>query len=597
MTSALDSTLTALADGSYLAVWTSDSNVIWGQIINARTSAKGPVFSVAPAAGTTASHLSATELSDGRFVVVWEATDGSGKHTIQARLFGRDAVPVSNAFEIGVSSENRTSPNVIADRSGGFSVVATDSASVTRVSVNAAGMQSALQILLDEGLNPSVALLQDGSVITVAAIAADGGGYEIAGVMQGPSGQITMAKVLAIRNEPTPPHPTVTGLSDGKFVVSWEGQVNGTSSIPFQVYTSGGSIAGSATHFDASGGQAFFSPVLQSLLDCDYAYAALLGTAGNTDIYVGSASSIFSPKIIEQVDATAIGNQIDPSLVMLHDGRHVVSWLEETVSGYVVRSKVLDIRSDSVHVIGTEGRDDYLGSEYDDVLFGNGGDDYLDGNGGSDILDGGVGADTMVGGDESDFRSNTTYYVDNALDKCIETWSGGTDRIVTSVNWTLGNHIENLTAVGSDALTLNGNGLANAVVGNSGNNLIKGGAGADTLGGGGGSDAFVFETKPNKKTNLDRITDFNVRDDSIRLENKVFTKLGKKGSEASPAKLNKAFFKIADKAKDKNDYLIYNKKSGILSYDADGSGAKYKAVEIATLKKGLKMTAADFFVV
>ncbi|MGO4571141.1 hypothetical protein [Microvirga sp. 2TAF3] len=43
-------------------------------------------------------------------------------------------------------------------------------------------------------------------------------------------------------------------------------------------------------------------------------------------------------------------------------------------------------------------------------------------------------------------------------------------------------------------------------------------------------------------------------------------------------------------------YLICDAKKGVLYYDADGSG-KGKAVEIATLKKGLKMTYADFFVI
>ena len=134
------------------------------------------------------------------------------------------------------------------------------------------------------------------------------------------------------------------------------------------------------------------------------------------------------------------------------------------------------------------------------------------------------------------------------------------------------------------------------IIGTLGNDTIYGKLGNDLLTGQSGQDIFVFDTKPNKKTNLDTITDFNVADDTLWLDNKYFKKLGKKGSEASPAKLNKKFFKVADKAKDKDDYLVYNKKTGILSYDADGSGAG-KAVEIAKLSKNLKLTAADFFVV
>ena len=47
---------------------------------------------------------------------------------------------------------------------------------------------------------------------------------------------------------------------------------------------------------------------------------------------------------------------------------------------------------------------------------------------------------------------------------------------------------------------------------------------------------------------------------------------------------------------DKDDHVIYNKKTGVLSYDVDGSGSKV-AVEFAQLKKGLAMTFKDLFVI
>ena len=99
----------------------------------------------------------------------------------------------------------------------------------------------------------------------------------------------------------------------------------------------------------------------------------------------------------------------------------------------------------------------------------------------------------------------------------------------------------------------------------------------------------MFNTKPGK-SNVDKITDFNVKFDTISLENSVFTKLEKPGT------LNKSFFTIGSAAKDKNDYVIYDNKKDALDYDADGSG-KGKAVEIATLSKNLAMTYKDFFVI
>ena len=116
------------------------------------------------------------------------------------------------------------------------------------------------------------------------------------------------------------------------------------------------------------------------------------------------------------------------------------------------------------------------------------------------------------------------------------------------------------------------------------------------LTGGKGKDIFVVDTKANTKANLDKIMDFSVKDDTIWLDNKYFTKLGKAGTPTKPKQLNKDFFTIGTKAKDKNDYLVYDNKKGVLYYDADGSG-RGKAVEIATLSKNLKMTYKDFFVI
>ncbi|WP_112664691.1 hypothetical protein [Microvirga flavescens] len=148
--------------------------------------------------------------------------------------------------------------------------------------------------------------------------------------------------------------------------------------------------------------------------------------------------------------------------------------------------------------------------------------------------------------------------------------------------------------------------VANEIAtGTMGNDVLKGGAGKDrfygglgndTLEGGKGQDIFVFDTKPNKKTNIDTITDFSVKDDGIWLDNAIFKKLGKAGSEKKPAMLSKNCFTIGTKAADAKNYLIYNKKTGALYYDADGTGAQAQ-IQIATLSKNLKMTYKDFFVI
>jgi Ca2+-binding RTX toxin-like protein len=179
----------------------------------------------------------------------------------------------------------------------------------------------------------------------------------------------------------------------------------------------------------------------------------------------------------------------------------------------------------------------------------------------------------------------------------VESAGEGVDVVTASASFALtaGSFVETLTALaGSAAINLSGNDQINAIIGNSGKNILSGMDGNDVLSGGKGKDTFVFATLLNKNTNVDKITDFNVKDDSIQLENAIFTKIGK-GTPLKPGKLNKKFFAI-DKAKDKNDYIVYNIKKGVLSYDADGTG-KAKAIDFATVKKGLHLTVEDFFVI
>jgi len=123
-----------------------------------------------------------------------------------------------------------------------------------------------------------------------------------------------------------------------------------------------------------------------------------------------------------------------------------------------------------------------------EIFIGTSGTDTLVGRGGNDILNGGAGADTMLGG-----AGNDTYLVDNVGDVVTEALNEGTDLVQSSVSFTLGANVDNLTLTGSANINGTGNGDANVITGNSGNNTLDGGAGADTLTGGDGNDTYVVD--------------------------------------------------------------------------------------------------------
>ena len=73
----------------------------------------------------------------------------------------------------------------------------------------------------------------------------------------------------------------------------------------------------------------------------------------------------------------------------------------------------------------------------------------------------------------------------------MENLNGGTDTVQSSVTWTLGSNVENLTLTGTSNINGTGNVLKNALVGNSGTNTLDGGSGDDTVDGGEGNDSLL----------------------------------------------------------------------------------------------------------
>ncbi len=211
------------------------------------------------------------------------------------------------------------------------------------------------------------------------------------------------------------------------------------------------------------------------------------------------------------------------------------------------------------------------------------------GNAGANVLDGRGGVDRLVG-----LEGNDWYFVDTALDRIDEGAGQGTnDRIFAAVSYTQGAgvEVEMLTTadnLATAAIDLTGNERANLVYGNAGANVLDGKGGADSLTGMAGADVFRFTTAPGAG-NVDYVSDFAPADDTIQLDDAVFTAL-------SPGALASGAYATGPAATQADDRVIYNSASGALLYDADGTG-NIPAVQFALLTPGLALTAADFVVI
>jgi Ca2+-binding RTX toxin-like protein len=274
-------------------------------------------------------------------------------------------------------------------------------------------------------------------------------------------------------------------------------------------------------------------------------------------------------------------------------------------------------------LVGGEGNDELYGEEDEDQLWGENGNDTLYGGSHDDMLWGGDGDDALYGEGGADVlfggRDNDAYYVVDALDQVVEAFGEGHDTVhAYNVNFTLSNNVEDLF-IESGQRNGTGNSLNNKITGSLANNTLNGmdgndtlfgmngadtlrggnhsdelhgGLGNDTLFGDAGADHFVFDTALGSG-NIDTIADFNVADDTIWLDNSVFTAL----PAADLAMLSSSQFRVGWAAMDSSDRIIYNPQNGALLYDADGMATKSAAVQFATLTTGLSMTADDFIIV
>ncbi|GLK67892.1 beta strand repeat-containing protein [Hansschlegelia plantiphila] len=207
------------------------------------------------------------------------------------------------------------------------------------------------------------------------------------------------------------------------------------------------------------------------------------------------------------------------------------------------------------------------------------------GNSLDNTLTGNAAVNTLTGA-----KGDDDYYVQNSGDKAMELDGQGDDRVLSSVSYSLaGQFIERLRLTGDGDVNGTGNSLANTIAGNTGDNVLDGGKGTDRIAGGAGRDTFVFANALGA-SNVDVITDFKAADDTIRLENGVFTGLST-GALASSA------FYAGTAAHDSSDRIIYDASTGALLFDRDGTGATYAAVRFATLENHAAISAADFTVV
>lgn len=243
--------VTGLADGRFAMMWQSadtadgSAGCIRGRLFQADGSATGSDFVVNSTAGGAQAVPTLTSLADGRFMATWTSNDtgdGSGA-CVRGRIFNAAGTPQGNDFIVNSTTTSSQYLSVVSPLPNGGFVAAWYSEDLGDGSLgcirarlfNATGAAPGPDFIVNSvtaggQLDPVIATLPDGRFVIAwsSGDAGDGSGSCIRARLFDADGSAAGADFIvntSVANAQAAPSLTV--LTDGRFVVSWESDDGG----------------------------------------------------------------------------------------------------------------------------------------------------------------------------------------------------------------------------------------------------------------------------------------------------------------------------------------------------------------------------------
>ncbi|WP_419905425.1 VCBS domain-containing protein [Kiloniella sp.] len=352
--------VTGLSDGGWVVTWSSSGqdgsgSGVFGQGYNANGTKQGDEFQINSYTSGTQSIPSVAALTDGGWVVTWQSygQDGS-KYGVFGQAYNADSTKKDNEFQVNTyfsRSQNEASVTGLAD--GGWIVTWHSSRQdgsgygVYGQAFNADGIPQGNEFQVNSATKyfqwkPSVTGLSDGGWIVTWESSGEiyGQAYNLDGTAQGSEFHINSY------TDKSQSGSSVTGLTDGGWVVTWHsyGQDQSGFGIVAKVYNSDGTERGEEflvnSHID--GWQT--SSSVTALADGGWVVTWV------SDGQDGSSYGVFGQAYNAdgsrqggefQVNSYTTGLQFQPSVTALADGGWVITWTSygQDGSGYGIYSK------------------------------------------------------------------------------------------------------------------------------------------------------------------------------------------------------------------------------------------------------------------
>ena len=359
--------IAVLSDGRFVAAWTdyyeaaTNGNVadIRAQLFNADGSKSGAEIGVS-ASGLRLNSPVLGALADGGFVAAWVGSDGTAEG-IRAQLFNADGTKSGGEFQVNSTTANsQTDPAITQLANGNFVMAWSD--------FSATGGDQSLTAVRAQVFHPDGTRAGNEFLINTTTV-----DFQLA--------------------------PAITGLANGSFVAAWSdtSQTEGDteqSAVRGQVFNADGTRSGAEFLVNTTTAFAQDHPTIAGLRDGRFV-AAWLDTIPAEDqtwhqairaqVFNRDGTRSSAEFLVDTTDSL----RFEPTITPLADGRFAIAWSDGSltggdVSGLAVHGQIFDPRIAAVHIKGTAGDDDYVGTGFDDTMRGADGNDRLDGGAGDD---------------------------------------------------------------------------------------------------------------------------------------------------------------------------------------------------------------------
>ncbi|MBA5776303.1 cadherin-like domain-containing protein, partial [Stappia sp. F7233] len=297
-----------LLDGGFIVTWSSDQDGsfygIYGQRYTASGAALGPEFQVNIYTTGSQFYSAVAALANGGFIIAWGSSGQDGSdYGIYGQRYNANGIAIGGEFRINTYTPSfQSGPSVTALLNGGFVVTWSsylqDGSSYGAYGqrFNANGVPVGAEFRVDDQVtgdqrNPDVTALQDGRFIVTWVSDQEGSSYGIYGQLYDANGAVIGAKFQVNSNaEGRQYNPSVAALSDGGFVISWDSDGEGRPGYGIfqKIYNADGTERIGPSYVEGSEAVAFAGELTISDVDS----ASLVGATVTIDDFVAGEDEL-----------------------------------------------------------------------------------------------------------------------------------------------------------------------------------------------------------------------------------------------------------------------------------------------------------------